>query len=52
MPQNRVDLINIFKTVTQTLAQNQQALDQADEYNHDHDTNMVQTFQTITNSLQ
>jgi len=52
MPQNRVDLINIFKTVTQTLAQNQQALDQADEYNHDHGTNMVQTFQTITNSLQ
>jgi len=52
MPQNRVDLVNIFKTVTQTLAQNQQSLDQADEYNHDHGTNMVQTFQTITSSLQ
>jgi len=52
MPQNRVDLVDIFKTVTQALAQNQQTLDQADEYNHDHGTNMVQTFQTITNSLQ
>ena len=52
MPQNRVDLVNLFQSVTQTLAQNQPALDQADEYNHDHGTNMVQTFQTITNSLQ
>ena len=52
MAQNRVDLVNIFQAVTQTLAQNQQSLDQADEYNHDHGTNMVQTFQTITNSLQ
>ena len=52
MAQNRVDLVDIFQTVTQSLAQNQPALDQADEYNHDHGTNMVQTFQTITNSLQ
>ena len=52
MPHNRVDLANIFQSVTQSLSQNQQALDQADEYNHDHGTNMVQTFQTITKSLQ
>lgn len=52
MAQNCVDLVNLFQSVTQTLAQNQPALDQADEYNHDHGTNMVQTFQTITNSLQ
>jgi hypothetical protein len=52
MPQNRVDLVNIFQSVTQTLAHNQQELDHADEYNHDHGTNMVQTFKTITNSLQ
>jgi hypothetical protein len=45
-------LVNIFQSVTQTLAQNQPALDQSDEYNHDHGTNMVQTFQTITSSLQ
>jgi hypothetical protein len=52
MAQNHVNLVNIFQTVTETLAQNKQALDQADDYNHDHGTNMVQTFQTITNSLQ
>ena len=52
MAQNRVDLVNIFQSVTQTLAKNQQELDQVDDYNHDHGTNMVQTFQTITNSLQ
>ncbi len=52
MSQNRVDLVSIFQSINQTLAQNQPALNQADEYNHDHGTNMVQTFQTITNSLQ
>jgi DAK2 domain len=52
MPQNRVDLASIFNAVTQTLAQNQQVLNQADEVNHDHGNNMVQTFQTITNSLE
>jgi hypothetical protein len=52
MAQNRVDLANIFQTVTQTLIQNQQALNQADEYNHDHGMNMVQTFETITQALQ
>ncbi len=52
MAQNRVDLASIFNAVTQTLAQNQQALNQADEVNHDHGNNMVQTFQTITNSLE
>lgn len=44
-------LANIFQAVTQTLVSNQQALNQADDQNHDHGTNMVQTFQTITNSL-
>lgn len=52
MAQNRVDLVNIFSAVTQALAENQADLNQADEYNHDHGSNMVQTFQTITNSLQ
>jgi hypothetical protein len=52
MTQNRVDLVNIFQSVTQALTKNQQSIDQADEYNHDHGTNMVQTFQTITNSLE
>ncbi len=52
MSQNRVELANIFQTVTQSLAQNQQVLNQADEYNQDHGDNMVQTFQTITSALK
>jgi len=52
MPANRVDLVNIFQTVTQALEQNQQALDQADTFNKDHGDNMVQTFQTITSALE
>jgi hypothetical protein len=52
MPQNRVDLVNIFQSVTRALVENQQNLDQADTYNQDHGSNMVQTFQTITNALE
>src|SRR5512138_778554 len=52
MQQRSVDLANIFQSVTQALAENQQALNQADEYNQDHGSNMVQTFQTITNALE
>lgn len=52
MANNSAELVNIFQTVTQALAENQQTLDQADTYNHDHGSNMVQTFQTITNALE
>ncbi len=52
MPQNNVDLASIFQAVTQSLAENQQALDQADTYNKDHGDNMVKTFQTITSALE
>jgi len=52
MPQNRVDLANVFQTVTRDLAQNKQALNSADTFNQDHGDNMVQTFQTITAALE
>jgi hypothetical protein len=52
MPQNSVDLAGIFQTVTHALAENQQSLNQADEYNSDHGDNMVRTFQTITGALE
>ena len=52
MAQKRLDLANLFQAVTQALAENQPALDQADEYNRNHGNNMVQTFQTITSALQ
>jgi hypothetical protein len=52
MPKENLDLAGIFNTVTQMLASNQQALNQADTYNQDHGDNMVQTFQTITGALK
>lgn len=52
MADNSALLLDIFQAVTSTLADNQQSLNQVDEYNHDHGTNMVQTFQTITRALQ
>jgi hypothetical protein len=52
MTQNQIDLASLFQAVTQSLAENQAALDQADSYNHNHGANMVQTFETITNALQ
>lgn len=52
MTQNKVELAELFQAVTKSLAQNQQVLNQADVFNQDHGTNMVQTFETITRSLQ
>ncbi len=51
MADNSALLGNIFQMVTKTLAANQQNLDDADDQNHDHGTNMVQTFQTITKAV-
>jgi hypothetical protein len=52
MAQSSIDLAGLFGTVTQVLAQNQQSLNQADDYNSDHGDNMVRTFETITGALQ
>jgi hypothetical protein len=52
MAETNVDLASLFQSVTQTLAENQQTLNQADDRNQDHGTNMVQTFQTITEALE
>ncbi len=52
MAQSNIDLATLFQTVTQSLVENQQALDQADTINRDHGDNMVKTFQTITNALE
>ncbi len=49
---NQVNLANIFRSVTQSLIDDQQDLNQADEYNKDHGSNMVGTFQIITQALE
>lgn len=52
MTKKSVDLASIFGAVAESLAENQEALNQADRYNHDHGTNMLQTFETIANALE
>ena len=51
MPQQSVDLESIFQAVAKNLDQNQRSLDQLDTVNHDHGTNMAQTFRTISTAV-
>jgi hypothetical protein len=41
----------MFKAATKTLVQNQEALNEADEYNHNHGDNMVEIFRTISRAM-
>lgn len=52
MANGQVDLLKLFQAAAGALQQNQTALNQADSYNHDHGTNMVNTFNTIVQALQ
>jgi hypothetical protein len=52
MAQKSIDLAGLFESITKALGENRDALDQADYYNHDHGTNMVNTFRTITDALK
>lgn len=46
-----INLSNIFGEVAKVLAANQQDLDNADEANHDHGSNMVNTFNLLTEAV-
>ena len=52
MASNEIDLAQVFQTITQTLASNQGALNQADDYNHNHGDNMVEIFNLVTQAVQ
>ena len=52
MTNGQIDLLQLFQAAADALQQNQTALNQADTYNHDHGTNMVNTFNTIVQALQ
>ncbi|MHB8107513.1 MAG: hypothetical protein ACYDH4_08845 [Candidatus Cryosericum sp.] len=52
MAYKSMELANLFATVTKALTENEDSLNQADEYNHDHGTNMVNTFHIITDALR
>jgi hypothetical protein len=47
-----VDLERLFGAVLRTLRQNRRALNNADEANHDHGDNMVDTFASITQAMR
>lgn len=52
MPATSADLSTLFNRVTRALEENEAALNQADTLNHNHGTNMVQNFQTITQAVR
>ncbi len=52
MANANVDLVSVFSAVSKALRQNKEAIDQADSYNHDHGSNMVKTFGTITRVMK
>lgn len=52
MAEKSLDLASLFQAATQALGQNQSALNQADEYNHNHGDNMVETFRVITQAME
>jgi hypothetical protein len=47
-----IDLFTLFQGVMGQLQDKKDALNKADEYNHDHGDNMVDTFQTITQAMR
>ena len=46
-----LNLSTVFEEVTKVLATNRQQLDDADEYNHNHGSNMVHTFNLIQQAV-
>jgi len=47
-----LDLARLFQSVTGTLANSRQELNDADDNNHDHGDNMVDTFEVITQAMR
>lgn len=47
-----IDLAQLFQTVTGTLVNQKQELNDADNKNHDHGDNMVDTFEVITQAMK
>jgi len=52
MANGQIDLLSLFKQVSKSVKQNQDSLNQADPYNHDHGDNMVQVFDVITQAMK
>jgi len=48
----QLNLLDIFKQVSKTIKTNQDSLNEADEYNHDHGDHMVEIFEVITTAMK
>lgn len=46
-----INLLDLFSVASGALNKSKNQLNQADDYNHDHGTNMVQIFNTITQAI-
>jgi len=49
---NQVDMARLFSSVATALKKNQESLNAADEFNHNHGDNMVKNFQVITRAMR
>ena len=47
-----IDLLSLFNSVTSSLQNNQDTLNQADSYNGNHGDNMVEIFEVITTAMK
>ena len=47
-----VDLVKLFSTVAETMVENKDSLNKADEYNQDHGDHMVDIFKMITGAVK
>jgi hypothetical protein len=47
-----IDLAKLFSAASKVLVKNQDSLNQADAYNHDHGDNMVEIFEVITRAMK
>ena len=52
MANGNIDLASLFKQVSKAVAQNQDSLNEADTYNHDHGDHMVEIFKVITQAIK
>jgi len=52
MSTEQLNLLDIFKQVSKTLKTNQDTLNEADDYNHDHGDHMVEIFEVITSAMK
>lgn len=52
MAGSKLDLAQLFGAVENTLSQNKETLNQADDYNHNHGDNMVEIFEVITQAMK